>query len=131
MKGKGFLQLAAALLVIAAAVYFAIAGIGADKIGSASDIKLGLDLAGGVSITYETVIEDPTESELSDTVYKMQKRAESFSTEAEVYPEGDRRITVAIPDVTDADEVLEQLGDAGNIYFIYGCDANGVEYIER
>ena len=129
MKGKGFLHLLIALLVIAGIAFVAIRGFGDDKKGSASDVKLGLDLAGGVSITYETVKEDPTSDELSDTVYKMQKRAEGFSTEAEVYPEGDNRITVAIPDVTDADSVLERLGSAGNIYFVYGKGPDGIENI--
>jgi len=131
MKGKGFLQLLIVLLVAGAIAFVALVGIGEDKSGSMKDVKLGLDLAGGVSITYETVKEDPTADELNDTVYKMQKRAEGFSTEAEVYPEGDNRITVAIPDVTDADSVLEKLGSAGNIYFIYGKGPDGKENIVR
>ena len=130
MKGKGYIKLLATLVVIAILGVVALIGVNKDHDMSARDVKLGLDLAGGVSITYETVKEDPTADELSDTVYKMQKRAEAFSTEAQVYPEGDRRITVAIPDITDADEVLEQLGDAGNIYFVYGMGESGVENIK-
>ena len=129
MKGKGFLQLLIVLLVVGAIAFVSVVGIGEEKSGSMSDVKLGLDLAGGVSITYQTVKEDPTSAELNDTVYKMQKRAEGFSTEAEVYPEGNNRITVAIPDVTDADSVLEKLGSAGNIYFIYGKGPDGVANI--
>ena len=130
MKGKGLLKLIATLVVIGLLGVVALIGVNSDHALSAKNVKLGLDLAGGVSITYETVKEDPTADELSDTVYKMQKRAEQFSTEAQVYPEGDRRITVAIPDITDADEVLEQLGDAGNIYFIYGESERGIENIK-
>ncbi|MCR5830017.1 MAG: protein translocase subunit SecD [Lachnospiraceae bacterium] len=129
MKGKGFIKLLATLVVIAILGVVVIVGVNKDHAMSARDVKLGLDLAGGVSITYETVKEDPTADELSDTVYKMQRRAEAFSTEAQVYPEGDRRITVAIPDITDADEVLKQLGDAGNIYFVYGMSSKGVANI--
>ena len=125
MKSKGFVKLLVALLCIGALAFVAICGFGTDKSGSASDVKLGLDLAGGVSITYQTVKEDPTSAEMSDTVYKMQKRAEGFSTEAEVYPEGDNRITVAIPGVSSPDDVLKTLGDAGNIYFIYGKSPDG------
>ena len=130
MKTKGLLKVLAAILVIGFVTFVAIAGLGAGKKLSASNVRLGLDLAGGVSITYETVDEDPTSSALDDTVYKMQKRAESFSTEAQVYPEGSNRINVSIPDVTDADEVLASLGSAGNIYFIYGMSENGVQNIE-
>ena len=129
MKGKGYIKLLVTLVVIGLLGVVALIGVNSENALSARDVKLGLDLAGGVSITYETVKEDPTADELNDTVYKMQKRAEAFSTEAQVYPEGDRRITVAIPDITDADEVLEQLGDAGNIYFIYGTGESGVANI--
>ena len=33
------------------------------------DIKLGLDLAGGVSITYQAVDENPTSEEMSDPCF--------------------------------------------------------------
>lgn len=131
MKVKGTIKFIIALAVTAFLGWIAICGIGADSWGSASGVRLGLDLAGGVSITYRTVKEDPTDDEMADTVYKMQKRAESFSTESEVYPEGSNRITVAIPDVTDADAVLADLGDAGNIYFVYGMSReNNIQNIE-
>lgn len=130
MKGKGLAQILVSIAVIACAVYFAIAGFGASKTGSISDVKLGLDLAGGVSITYQTVKEDPSESEVDDTKYKMRLRADSLSTESAVYLEGDRRITVDIPDVKNADDVLEQLGAAGNIYFIYAKGPDGEVNIE-
>ena len=130
-RTKGIIKLIVAVIVIAAAVVVAAMGIGKDKLGSAGNVKLGLDLAGGVSVTYETVKDNPTDTEMSDTVYKMQKRAESFSTEAQVYPEGSRRIIVSIPDVTDADAVLSGLGDAGNIYFVYGMGPDGVQNIVR
>ena len=129
-KQKGILSLILTMVVIAATVFVAVCGIGADKLGSMSDVKLGLDLAGGVSITYESVKENPTSQEMEDTFYKMQLRAQDFNSEAAVYMEGDNRINVDIPDVTDANEVLEKLGDAGKIYFIYGQSKDGVANIE-
>ena len=54
------------------------------------DIKLGLDLAGGVSITYQAVDENPTSEEMSDTIYKLQQRVQNYSTEAVVYQEASR-----------------------------------------
>lgn len=130
MKAKGIIKFILAIAVTAFFAWIAVCGIGENGWGSASQVRLGLDLAGGVSITYATVKEDPTADEMADTVYKMQKRAESFSTESEVYPEGTNRITVAIPDVTDADAVLVDLGDAGNIYFVYGMSDKGIKNIE-
>ena len=89
------------------------------------DIKLGLDLAGGVSITYQAVYENPTDEQMSDTIYKLQKRVEQYSTEAQVYQEGSDRITVEIPGVTDADTILNDLGKPGSLYFITKEDADG------
>lgn len=131
MKGKsgGILRIVISLIIVAGMLFIAIAGIGSNKSGSLSNVKLGLDLAGGVSITYQIVDADATSEEIADTRSKMQRRAESFSTEAEVYMEGDDRITVDIPDVTDADAVLKKLGDAGTIYFIYGMGPDGIQNI--
>ena len=95
------------------------------------DIRLGLDLAGGVSITYQVVGDTPSTEDLNDTVTKLQKRIEnelgsdSSTTEASVYPVGDDRITVEIPGVKDANALLEELGTPGSIYFIKQTDASG------
>lgn len=124
-KRKGILSLVLTAAVIAVTALVAVCGIGSDKLGSMSDVKLGLDLAGGVSITYEAVKDNPTAQEMEDTFYKMQLRAQAFNSEAAVYMEGDKRINVDIPAVSDANLVLEQLGDAGTIYFIYGQSADG------
>ena len=80
-------------------------------------IPLGLDLSGGVSITYQVVDENPSAEDMSDTIYKLQKRVDSYSTEASVYQVGDDRITVEIPGVQDANEILEDLGNPGSLEF--------------
>ena len=125
-KTKALLQLLLIAVVTAALAFVSVAGIGPDKKLSAANIKRGLDLAGGVSITYQTVKEDPTLEEMSDTRYKLQLRVDNYSTEAAVYQEGTNRINVDIPGVSDAEKILKELGQAGAIYFIYG-DGN-VEY---
>lgn len=80
-------------------------------------IPLGLDLSGGVSITYQVMDENPSAEDMSDTIYKLQKRVESYSTEASVYQVGDDRIAVEIPGVTDASKILEELGNPGSLEF--------------
>lgn len=81
-------------------------------------VKLGLDLAGGVSITYQVKGDKtPSSEDMKDTVYKLQKRVETYSTEAEVYQVGDNRIAVEIPGVTDANKILEELGTPGTLEF--------------
>ncbi len=97
--------------------YTVIAGFpGTDGKGKAENINLGLDLAGGVSITYQTV-GDVTSQELADVVYKMQQRVDDYDG-AQVYSEGFNRVTVEIPGADDATKILEELGKPGSLYFI-------------
>ena len=114
-KSKGIAVLLVIVLATAFLGYLSVFGIGSDKVGSAKDIKLGLDLAGGVSITYETTDPNPSAEDMSDTVFKLQKRVETYSTEAQVYQEGINRINIEIPGVTDANEILEDLGKPGSL----------------
>lgn len=126
-KVKGIFQILLVLLVTVALGIVAYTGIGAGKRGSAKNIRLGLDLAGGVSVTYEATKENPTAQEMSDTVYKMQKRVENESTEASVYQEGSNRVTVDVPDVDDPQAVLDKLGKAGSLEFVLLSDATIAE----
>ena len=116
-KSRGILVLVLAALLTAGMIYMAAVGVGESGTGAAKNINLGLDLAGGVSITYGTVIDNPTAEQMSDTIYKLQKRVEKESTEAQVYQEGSNRINVEIPGVQDANEVLEKLGKPGSLEF--------------
>ena len=85
---------------------------------STGKIKLGLDLAGGVSITYQTVNPNPSDEDMADTIYKLQQRVQNYSTEAEVYREGDNRINIDIPGVSDANAILDELGKPGSLIFV-------------
>lgn len=109
---KGFFRLIIALLLVAGALY-----IGKE---AAPGIKLGLDLAGGVSITYKTVNDNPTQEQMSDTIYKLQLKSQDYSTEAEVYQEGSNRINIDIPGVSDATKILADLGEPGSLNFVEG-----------
>ena len=97
----------------------------ASQEASGNAIKLGLDLSGGVSITYRIVDENPSEQDIEDTKSKLEERAESYTTEYAVYRSGTDRITVEIPGVYDANEVLESLGSPGSLYFIVQKDSDG------
>ena len=125
-KNKAIVTLIVTLLVILGLGYTAVWGIGSEKAGAASEIKLGLDLAGGVSITYQVVgDEEPSSEDMSDTIYKLQKRVEVYSPEAQVYQEGADRINIEIPGVSDANTILEDLGRPGALYFIAQTDSEG------
>lgn len=116
-KSTGIISLVLTVAVTAGLLALAAVGVGEDKTGAAKNIPLGLDLAGGVSITYQAKGETPSAEEMNDTIYKLQKRVEGYSTEAQVYPQGDDRINIEIPGVTDANAILEELGKPGSLSF--------------
>ncbi len=125
-KSRAIISLIVFVLILGLLGYTAIYGVGSDNSGSASSIKLGLDLAGGVSITYQVVgDEEPSSEDMSDTIYKLQQRVQNYSTEAQVYQEGSDRINIEIPGVTDANAILEELGKPGSLYFIAATDSEG------
>ncbi len=122
-KNKSVAVLSIVAVAIVALCYYASIILSSTGKGAGQNIKLGLDLAGGVSITYQVEDEDATEEQLSDTVYKLQKRVEAYSTEANAYQVGGDRICVEIPGVTDANDILEDLGTPGSLEF-YDPDGN-------
>ena len=125
-KRNAVIYLIVLVLVMCGLGYMAVFGVGADKSGAASSIDLGLDLAGGVSITYQAVGDGtPSASDMADTIYKLQMRVENYSTEAQVYQEGTDRINIEIPGVSDANAILEELGKPGSLAF-YDKDGNEV-----
>ena len=110
-KSKAIVILIVILGALAGLAYYASIILSSTGIGEEMSIPLGLDLSGGVSITYQVVDDNPSAEDMSDTIYKLQKRVEGYSTEASVYQVGDDRITVEIPGVSDANAILEDLGN--------------------
>ena len=109
---RGIVKLVVILALIAGSVYIGRLAM--------PDIKLGLDLDGGVSITYQAATPNPSAEQMGDSVYKLQLKAQDYSTEAEVYQEGNDKINIDIPGVNNANEILEELGKPGTLYFVEG-----------
>ena len=126
-KNQGIAVLILSVLAIVLLSFTAAVGWGPTGTGSARNIITGLDLAGGVSITYEADQDLPSASDMSDTIYKLQQRVMSYSEEAKVYQQGANRIAVEIPGVSDANRILEELGTPGSLYFIRQTDDDGNE----
>ncbi len=116
-KSKALGILVLILAIMAGMSWYAGTIISTVGVGENRNIKLGLDLAGGVSITYGAVEDNPSEEDMKDTIYKLQKRVENYSTEASVYQEGNDRINIEIPGVSDANAILEELGKPGSMEF--------------
>lgn len=129
-KRNAVLVIIAFLLVLGVAIYTAIFGV-ADR-GKVEYIKLGLDLKGGLSVTYEIQEGDYSDKDLEDTKYKIEKRVEAYTNEYSVYEDGDKKITAEIPGVTNADEILEALNIEGKLEFLdpdnYTKWSQGQEY---
>lgn len=116
-KSKALGILVLILAIMAGMSWYAGTIISTVGVGESRNIKLGLDLAGGVSITYQAVDDNPSAEDMKDTVYKLQKRVEVYSTESTVYQEGNNRINIEIPGVSDANHILEELGKPGSLEF--------------
>ena len=116
-KKQGILVLILTVIVVGFLAFTTSVGFGPAGIGAAKNIKTGLDLAGGVSITYQVKGDAPSQEDMDDTIYKLQKRVEGYSEEAQVYQEGDDRINVEIPGAKDANKILEELGKPGSLEF--------------
>lgn len=121
-KKQGILVLILTVIVVGLLAFTTAVGFGPTGTGAAKNIKTGLDLSGGVSITYQVKGENPSQADMDDTIYKLQKRVDGYSEEAQVYQEGDDRINVEIPGVSDANKILEELGKPGSLEF---QDENG------
>lgn len=117
-KKKARVVLVGMVALLALLVYTSAVGFGKTGTGAAKNIILGLDLSGGVSITYQAKgDETPSEEDMKDTIYKLQQRVTGYSTEAQVYQEGSDRINIEIPGVSDANAILEELGKPGSLEF--------------
>ena len=106
------------IVLIAGLCFVSMFGIDKSGKGSAKNITQGLDLQGGVSITFEVAQEEFSKEDFEDTYRKMERRAYELSDEASIYKEGNNRITVEIPGSDDAQAVLDKLGKPGTLQFV-------------
>lgn len=85
--------------------------------------RLGIDLAGGTSITLEAKAEPGKESAINKTnmdtaVRIMERRVNGLGvSEAEVQTQGNRNIIVNIPKGTNSAQAREQVGTTAKLYF--------------
>ena len=80
--------------------------------------RLGLDLAGGVSVVYTAEGHNVSQSDLNETVNILNLRVNGLGVSgAEVQTTGKNQISVSIPGVTNAQQVLDQIGQTARMYF--------------
>ncbi|MFH9014488.1 protein translocase subunit SecD [Streptomyces sp. NPDC017943] len=85
--------------------------------------RLGIDLAGGTSITLRAVSEPGQENAINKTnmdtaVEIMERRVNGLGvSESEVQTQGSRNIIVNIPKGTNSEEARDQVGTTAKLYF--------------
>lgn len=120
-KLKSILALILVLVVIAGSCVVAYMGVGEDNTLGIENIKLGLDLQGGVNIIYEAAIENPTEDDMRAAQAMIQNRLDKENyTEAEVAIEGSNRIRVDIPGVDDPQKAINEIAATAMLVFYDG-----------
>jgi protein-export SecD/SecF family membrane protein len=121
MKLKNLIAICVTLVIIVLAVLLALNGVkfGLYKIDPvAQNIRLGLDLRGGVYAVYLAKGEDASDFDalMTGTIGVIRNRLTSKGlTEATVTKQGSARIRVEIPNMTDPNEILEVLGKPAHL----------------
>ena len=88
---------------------------------SYKNIDLGLDLAGGVSVVYEAETDEvPSTDDMNSAIALLRQRLTlGGHTEAEVSQQGDNRIRVEMPGVSDPQQAVKEVGQTAELRF-YG-----------
>ena len=139
---KSVISVALIFALTALFVVTALCGLnlGFVKIDSVRDgVPLGLDLVGGAEITYEAT--GATDAEIADgmdsAVAMLRQRCNDLGyTEANVYRAGTKQIVVELPDVSDLESAVQDLGttaviefrDADNTVWLSGSDIKKATY---
>lgn len=136
---KSVISFIAVILVIAILAVFAVTGLeiaGRTIIPRVTDsehgIRLGLDLVGGSSITYEAILPEGYDmanlTSDMDSVQKVirQRLTDKQFTEATVSLKNDNRVVVEIPEISNPEEAVQTLGTTAQMLFV---DADGKEWL--
>jgi SecD/SecF fusion protein len=120
--GKKILIFVGMLALIAGLIAVAFTGLDLNFFyipSVAEGIIPGLDLSGGTIVSYDAKTDEaPTSSEMASVRMMLRQRLDALGyTEASLYTAGDRRITIEIPNLTDAEEAVRQIGSTAQLEF--------------
>lgn len=125
-KLKSIITFILVLVVVAGSGAIAYMGIGEDNVLGIENIRLGLDLQGGVNIVYEAAIENPTAEDMKAAQAMIQNRLDKENyTEAETSIEGENRIRVDIPGVDDPQKAINEIAATAMLGF-YDAEGNEI-----
>jgi len=125
MMFKSLTKFLVVILLIAAVAYVAFNGVTlfGKTIPSALDkengIRRGLDLVGGSVITYEAQANKVTEDDMNTVKDVLRQRLDAMGYfEATVTLQGEKRVRIEIPSISNPEEAVQQLGRTAQLQFI-------------
>lgn len=144
MKGKNTILFFLIVALIAGAAYVAFNGltVGNMSISPVKDqLKLGLDIKGGVAVVYEAKTEESGD-ELARTMEQTRqiigRRINELGlTEPIITLQGDKRLRIELPGVANAQDAIDVIGKTavlefglvtGDVPAVEGLDASTIEY---
>lgn len=117
-KNQSLATLLCIAVVAAGLIVLSLLGIGKDHLFGVQGIKQGLDLQGGVSITYEASKDNPSSAEMSSASSLIRGRLDRKGyTEATLAQVGGNRFQVDIPGVEDAEQAINEIGRTALVTF--------------
>lgn len=125
---KSIIKFLVAVLLISGLTYVAFQGVEIygkvfpSVFDDVYGIRKGLDLTGGSVIVYEAQTAKVSEEELKTANDMLRQRLDALGYfEAVVTPQGDKRIRVEIPAISNPEEAVQKLGRTAELTFV---DAN-------
>ena len=122
---RSIIKLAAIVLVIGLLSFVALYGL-----DFSSDARIpgvldpdgviqGLDLKGGSVIVYEAQVDNPTDEQMNTVASMLRTRLDGLDyTEATVTRQGEKKVRIEIPSVSDPSKAAETLGSVAELKFV-------------
>lgn len=124
MKGKNTILFFLIVVLIAGLAYVAVEGLTIGKLSIApvrDELKLGLDIEGGVSVVYEAIT-DETGDDLARTMQQTKeiigRRINELGlTEPVITLQGEKRLRIELPGVSNAQDAIDVIGKTALLEF--------------
>lgn len=122
---RSIIKLAAIVLVIGLLMFVALYGL--DFSGNVrfpgildpDGVIQGLDLKGGSVIVYEAQVDNPTDDQMATVASMLRTRLDGLGySEATVTRQGEKKVRIEIPSVSDPSEAAKTLGSVAELKFV-------------
>lgn len=122
---RSIIKLAAIVLVIGLLSFVALYGLDFSSearipgILDPDGVIQGLDLKGGSVIVYEAQVDNPTDDQMDTVASMLRTRLDGLGySEATVTRQGEKKVRIEIPSVSDPSKAAETLGSVAELKFV-------------